>query len=131
MHAFFFKDDEIGDDLKLNIFQNDKAIELGESLTLKASDIPKLQEKPSLQPDSKSESEPKLPKHDENLDEFAKNDYDKIRGDLEKPNNKISTDKNTDHRPIRVPSLDQEDAETKKDIFMVETKPGNTALLFI
>ena len=117
MHAFFFKDNEIGDDLKLNIFQTDKATELGESLTLKPSDIAKLQEKPSLQPDSKSESEPKL------------DDYDKTKGDLETPNDKISTDKNTDYRPIRVPSLDQEDAETKKGIFMVESKPGNTACL--
>merc|ERR1739838_61493 len=88
-------------------------------------DIPKSPEKPLLKPDSKSksESEPKLSKHPKNLDEFAKNDHNKTKRDLETPNNKISTDKNTDHKPTSVPTLNQEDDKTKKDNLVVETKP--------
>merc|ERR1739838_109509 len=89
----------------------------------KPFDIPKSPEKPLLKPDSKSESESKLSKHPKNLDEFAKNDHNKTKRDLETPNNKISTDKNTDHKPTSVPTLNQEDDKTKKDNLVVETKP--------
>ena len=129
MHTFFLKDNEIGDDLKLKILQNNKATEPEESLTLKPFDIPAFQEKPLLKPES--ESEPTLSKHPKNLDELVKNDHDKTKGDLETSINKISTDRNTDHKPISAPTLNQEDAKTKKDNFVIETKPGDTAFLVI
>ena len=130
--CFFFKDNEIGDDLKLKTFQNDKATEPEESLTLKPFYIPKSQEKPSHKPDSKpkSESEPKLSKHPKNLDECAKND-DVKTGVLETPNNKIDADKDTIFKLINAPTLDQEDTKVKKDKFMVEEKPGDTAFLVV
>ena len=129
-HIFFFKADAIGEDLKLKILQNDKATEPEESLTLKPFDIPKFQETPLLKPDSKtkSELESKQSKHPKDLDEFTKND--KSKSDLEKPYNKTSTDKNTHHKPINKPTLDQEDAKTKTENLVIETKPGTVFFLF-
>ena len=110
---FFFKDIDIGGDLKLKILQNDKHTEQEKSLTLKPFDVPELQEIPLPKQDSKSKSEKA---------ELAKNNHDKTKREV--PN-----EINTDHEPISALTLAREGAETKKDNSVVETKPGITAFV--
>ncbi len=114
--------------MKLKISQNDKVTKPEESLTLKPFDKPKFQETPLKKPDSKTKSELES-KHPKDVDEYAKDNRDKTKRDAKTPIDKISADKNTHHKPISEPNLNQEDAMTKRDNLVVETKPGKTSYL--